>query len=180
MRRVGAAGAGWGAAGLAAGWGAAAATGSRIGDPWKLSTFSLMIRPPGPVPRTWRRSIPRSAAMRRASGDALTRPSPFCSPPCSAGCGVDSACCVSARDSAVARATACGPPSSAGACCAPAGGALASAGAQQAPIRAIGVPIGTSCPSGTRIFCSMPLSNASSSIVALSVSISAMISPLVT
>jgi len=32
-----------------------------------------MIRPPGPVPLTSRRSMPRSSASRRATGEALTR-----------------------------------------------------------------------------------------------------------
>ena len=41
---------------------------------WPRSTSSAMIRPSGPVPCSARRSIPRSRAMRRASGDALMRP----------------------------------------------------------------------------------------------------------
>ena len=38
------------------------------------STSSATIRPSGPVPRSCARSMPRSRAIRRASGEALTRP----------------------------------------------------------------------------------------------------------
>ena len=40
------------------------------------STSSATIRPSGPVPRSAARSIPRSRASRRASGEALIRPFP--------------------------------------------------------------------------------------------------------
>src|SRR5579871_203345 len=37
-------------------------------------TSASVIRPPGPVPRTWERSMPCSAAIRRTEGVARTRP----------------------------------------------------------------------------------------------------------
>ena len=43
------------------------------------STSVLMIRPPGPEPVSPARSTPFSFAIRRAIGEALTRPSPFSS-----------------------------------------------------------------------------------------------------
>src|SRR3954454_19026872 len=43
---------------------------------WPRSTSSATMRPSGPVPFSVARSMPRSRAMRRASGEALMRP-PF-------------------------------------------------------------------------------------------------------
>ncbi len=54
-----------------AAWPGAAAT-------WARSTSSATIRPSGPVPRSDDSSIPRSRAIRRASGEALMR-APFVS-----------------------------------------------------------------------------------------------------
>src|SRR5829696_5421693 len=55
-----------------AGAGAAAAAG--VAGVAPLSTSALRMRPRGPVPWTVVRSIPRAAAMRRATGEALTSP----------------------------------------------------------------------------------------------------------
>ena len=41
------------------------------------STSAFTIRPPGPLPSSWASSTPSSPAMRRATGDAFTRPAPF-------------------------------------------------------------------------------------------------------
>ena len=49
--------------------------GAAAGAASARSTSSATIRPSGPVPRMVERSIPRSRAIRRASGDAFTRPS---------------------------------------------------------------------------------------------------------
>ena len=60
---------GSGAAGASAG---AAAWGAPPFD--AASTSALTIRPPGPVPWSWPSSSPSSRAIRRATGDAFTRP----------------------------------------------------------------------------------------------------------
>ena len=120
---------------------------------------SAMIRPSGPVPLTDARSMPRSRAMRRASGDAL-----ILSP--------------SRRGSAAG--------SGSGACAASGSGFGSSLGVSAAlstlpfpdtsgtaspfsPMNAIVVPTGTS-PSETAIFSSTPAASASTSCVTLSVS----------
>ena len=54
--------------------GAAAAGGGAADPACARSTSSATIRPSGPVPLSAARSIPRSRAIRRASGDALMRP----------------------------------------------------------------------------------------------------------
>ena len=45
----------------------------------EASTSAFTIRPPGPLPVSARRSMPLSPAIRRASGEALTRPPGSCS-----------------------------------------------------------------------------------------------------
>ena len=42
-----------------------------MAEPIRLSTSALTTRPDGPVPWIWCKSMPCSAAMRRAFGDAL-------------------------------------------------------------------------------------------------------------
>src|SRR5262245_16933367 len=75
------------AAGAAVGWAGAHDSMSR-----------LITRPPGPLPGTAASGILRSAAMLRASGLALTRPSSpaaagvVCAPAC-VGCGVSGSAC---------------------------------------------------------------------------------------
>ena len=49
---------------------------ARSGPAIARSTSWRMILPPGPLPETWLNSRPFSLAMRRANGDARTRPSP--------------------------------------------------------------------------------------------------------
>src|SRR5690348_14729793 len=56
----------------------ASSSGSASGsgfDSGAFSTSALTIRPPGPLPSIEERSMPCSSAIRRAIGDALTRPS---------------------------------------------------------------------------------------------------------
>ena len=50
--------------------------GAAAASAWRRSTSSATIRPSGPGAAQRRRSMPRSRAIRRASGDALIRP-PF-------------------------------------------------------------------------------------------------------
>src|SRR5215470_2593527 len=53
--------------------GGAAATRGVVADGIAVATSSAITAPPGPEPRSVRRSTPRSAARRRAFGDAATR-----------------------------------------------------------------------------------------------------------
>src|SRR5947208_472899 len=52
----------------------AAGEAATVTVPVAASTSRRMIRPPGPEPRTSRRSTPACAAIFLASGDAFTRP----------------------------------------------------------------------------------------------------------
>ena len=148
------------------------ATAATAGAVAARSTSSATIRPSGPVPRSEARSIPRSRAIRRASGDALTRPS------ARAGCGASTsarllgavrrgrACRARAPRRARARET---PPPAA-----PRRPRLGSASGAEtcspsSPITAIVCPTGTS-PSATAIFSRTPEASASTSCVTLSVS----------
>jgi len=131
------------------------------------STSALTTRPPGPLPVTVARSMPRSWAMARAIGEAFTRASPP-----AGGVGGRVAAAGLSTSGAISIVAAC----SAGDGGAGLAGAAATAPAP-APMIAIGWPIGTVSPSWTRICCSTPSSKASSSMVALSVSISASRSP---
>ena len=76
---------------------AGAAAGAAFAGPETAarSTSSATIRPSGPVPASAARSMPRSRAIRRASGDALIRP-PFPLAACSRG--------RRSRDAALGRA----------------------------------------------------------------------------
>ena len=135
------------AAGAAAGAGAGLGAGAGALVPLAASTSSLVILPFGPVPVIVLRSIPLASASLRAVGVAAG-PS-FDGGAAGAGAGVGAAAAASASASS---------PSSAS--------------------TAITVPTETfSVPSSTAIETSVPSSTASNSIVALSVSISAMISP---
>ncbi len=132
-------------------------------------TSRSTTRPCGPEPLTAARSRPASLAMRRASGEEKTR-SPDREPSARSR----------ARRQERLRGAACEPEGSRSAfgAGAAAGAAAALASSPSPAMTAIGVLTATSCePSGTRIFASTPSSTASTSIVALSVSISAMTSP---
>ena len=145
------------------------------------------MRPCGPEPLMRAMSMPASLARRRASGDEKTRAWPL----------VLRRRSRSLRRGSLRRAGCCGRwrgrwsgwRSRSGRLC---GGASAAFGAGAAPAPAPAAftsspspartamisLTGTSCvPSGTRIFAIVPSSTASTSIVALSVSISAITSP---
>ncbi|MBA7716421.1 hypothetical protein ES703_125494 [subsurface metagenome] len=149
------------------------------------STSRAMTRPCGPVPVIRPRSMPASFARRRAKGEEKMRPAPLA---CAAGADAGAA----AGGEAFAAGAAAGAAAAAGAGAAGAG-AAAGFGAAAPPLPALAAAFtsspspariamisltGTSAvPSGTRIFAIVPSSTASTSIVALSVSISAMTSP---
>src|SRR5712691_12241560 len=121
----------------------------------KGSRSRSTIRPPGPLPFTVFRSIPRSRASVRTRGDASLSSSGEAPPPLpslSEGGGVGG-----------------GDPRKIS--------FMSSSGSPITPIR---VPDGTVVPSGIRILRSDPEANASRSMTALSVSISASTSPLST
>ena len=138
------------------------------------STSSATIRPSGPVPRTCARSIPRSRAIRRASGEALIRPS-------ARAVGAERA---APRPPAPRRP---GPASRSGSRAGASAGRSAPAGSASAgpaplpeesgtaspswPMNATVTPTGTS-PSCTAIFSRTPSASASTSCVTFSVSTS--------
>ena len=128
--------------------------------PWASarSTSSATIRPSGPVPRIDDSSTPFSRAMRRASGDAFTRPFVLGA--------VDGAGCSWAASAAAAR-----PSSRSGSRFGASAGFSADAGASSPslPMKPIVSPTGTS-PSVTAILRSTPDASASTSCVTLSVS----------
>ena len=177
-----AAGAGGGAAvgaGAAEGWATAA-----LGALCAASISALMIRSFGPLPRSPSSEMPACLAIRRAKGEAKMRPLPAwgcVSWPSAAGAAAGTAC-----DAAMEGPEAEGL------------GELSSVPTEAAAGAALGVsPDGTASPastriaigaftctpavpSATRILPSTPSSTASTSMVALSVSISAITSPAVT
>ena len=129
------------------------------------STSAFTIRPFGPEPAIWPISKPACAAMRRASGLANTR-----SPEAAAGAG------AIATGAAAIGAGAAGAGTAAGAAfgAAPAAGTASPASTSTAITSFTFTPC---VPAGTRMRPRMPSSTASTSIVALSVSISAITSP---
>ncbi|MGY4488290.1 hypothetical protein ACVWWR_007481 [Bradyrhizobium sp. LM3.2] len=149
------------------------------------STSRATTRPCGPVPVTIDTSRPDSLASRRASGEENTRPPwPL---PCAAGAAAAFAAGVAAGDGAALGGADLGA-TGAGAGASAAFGGAADALGLAAPAAFTSSPspastaitslTGTSCvPSGTRILAIVPSSMASTSMVALSVSISAMMSP---
>ena len=154
--------------------GAAAALGVLPAAP---STSALTIRPPGPEPVSEARSMPCASASRRASGLAFTLSPPDFAAGCAgAGAGGGGA---GAGVSLAGWPAPVSPPSLATGSLAGGGAALAEEASSPSPaIIAITVPTFTpSEPSGTSICAIVPSSTASNSIVALSVSISARISP---
>src|SRR3954466_1066927 len=134
------------------------------------STSSATIRPSGPVPRISASSMPRSLAMRRASGEALMRPLPD---------AIDASCrsCVGAGCGSFGFASFWGSSwaSSWGAEAAAASGTSS----PSEPMNATVCPTGTS-PSATAILSRTPAASASTSCVTLSVSSSKSGSPFST
>ena len=172
------------------------------------STSRLTIRPPGPEPLICLRSMPRSSAMRRATGEALMRPPSVVDAAAKGATGATGAAGAAgvAGAAGAARSGAAGAAGgvaaagvvSGGAVSAPepasgaplpspaiAGAAAASAMISEissscAAITPIRVPVGTVAPSSTRTFLSTPEPSASTSMFALSVSISTTASPVST
>src|SRR3990172_996421 len=136
----------------------------------------FVTRPPGPVPATSRMSMPDSSAMRRATGEATPRPdNGVAVARVGAGCGWE------ADDPAGGGAPGVGAGAD-GWAARPdwARSASISTCSPGAAMTTIGVPIGTDWPSSTSQPLTTPPVYASTSTVALSVSISARISPLAT
>ena len=143
-----------------------------------ISTSAFTTRPRGPVPLTALRSIPFCSAIRRAKGDAKTR----CASRAAGGAG---AAGTTAAGGDGARGWGTGFAAAAGVsdvtadlidCIAE---AMSGAAVSPSPSRvAMGALTFTpSAPSGTSSLPIRPSSTASNSIVALSVSISARMSP---
>ena len=158
------------------------------------STSRAMMRPCGPEPAMRPMSMPAALARRRASGEAKMRPAW----PLVAGAGAVAAGGLAGAAGAggtgaggawrPARRQPRGGGAAAFAGCAAGAAALAGAPAAAAFTSSPSVAriaIGwltamSALPSGTRIFASVPSSTASYSMVALSVSISARMSPVLT
>ena len=137
----------------------------------KANTSACVMRPPGPVPASRVRSTPRSAAIFRASGEAFSRE------PSAPGVGTAAAGgpwrCAGSSLPFPAGAAAFAAGWAGRACAAPSFSPGSSS-------NAISCPTATFCPSCTKILERTPSSNDSISMVALSVSISAMMSPTFT
>ena len=159
-------------------WAGAAWPAEALPEGLPASTSRAMTRPPGPDPRRIATSRPFSRAIFRASGEILTRSPDEVVEATVVACRAAGAEVEDPLSEALAGAglgelsalaAACGfasdAPSSAGGC-----SPLASSNARREPM-------GTFSPSLTRNRCRMPSSNASISMVALSVSTSAMTSP---
>ena len=131
------------------------------------STSALTMRPPGPDPITLARSIPCSAAIFLATGDALMRP-PLAGDAVTAATGAGAAATTAAGTGV----------SAAGAKSAdePVSGITSSASAMMA----MTCPTGTVTPSAMSTLRRTPEPNASISTTALSVSTSARMSPRLT
>ncbi len=163
----------------------AAVTPSRIA----ASMSRLMIRPPGPLPCSRCSGMPLSRAMRRASGDALTRsPSPSPARPVATGgfagsgatvfsaAGVSAVALSAAWEVSVAACSAVGP-AAATPPAASASARMSEMSSSSGATTARSVPVGTVLFSSTRILRSTPVPIASTSMVALSVSTSTTTSP---
>ena len=173
--------AGSGRTGLSAGATAAAAGATTAPALVAASTSRRMIRPPGPVPWISRRSSPAWAATFRASGETRRRSATGAAVPATAGAlttGAGAAtgatlfgagAAVAGETAGAALAAGLGPPARAST------DAMSSPGSAMTPIS---VPTGARSPAGTRIFRRTPAPKASISTSALSVSISATMSPL--
>src|SRR5438309_58293 len=168
-------------AGAAAGAAAAAAGAATAPAVVAASTSRRMIRPPGPVPWISRRSSPAWAATFRASGETRRRSATgaagtAAAAELTAGAGAAAGATLLGTGAAGAGETAggalaagLGPPASAST------GAMSSPGSAMTPISE---PTGARSPAGTTIFRRTPAPKASISTSALSVSISATMSPL--
>src|SRR5438093_1939506 len=137
----------------------------RVPAATSASMSSLVMRPSGPLPRTAVRSMACSAASFRASGETFKRSA------ASPGAG---AFTTAGRNGLGGAAAGAGL-----------GGAVGAAGrgwtfCPGAPISAMLAPTAALFPSSTRIWSKTPASSASMSTLTLSVSISAMGSPLAT
>src|SRR5262245_55149256 len=164
---------GGGGAGVGVG-GAFAAAGTPRISAASMSAFTM--RPCGPLPLRRVRSMPACCAIRRASGLAKMR-SPAAAGAGAAGTAAAAGCCAFGAGAAWAGATAGGAALGAPV---PAF-ANAAASSPSSSRSATGWFTFTPwLPAGTRILPSLPSSTASTSIVALSVSISAMTSPAFT
>ena len=154
-------------AALAAAAGAALAAGA---PDLAASTSDLTTRPCGPEPLMLFRSRPAADARRRASGEAKTREP-------SAATGAAGAGAAGAGAAAGAAAAGFGASTALGASTFGAGAGLSPSPASFA-ISALTLTF--SVPAGTRMASTTPSSTASTSMVALSVSISAITSPALT
>ena len=143
------------------------------------STSSLTIRPSGPLPLSWARLTPISAASRAAIGDALMRAPSLGVSTCAAGsCGSSSG--SSTADSGSAGSGLAVSGSGLASAFGAAFGAAFWAGASPSlPMFAIRSPTGTGVPASTTML-STPSASASSSKLALSDSTSASTSPFLT
>src|SRR5215831_2804887 len=158
------------ALGAGATLGAGAAAGAAVG--LACSTSALTMRPLGPLPLSRERSIPFSAAMRLGSGEAKMRP------PLGAAAGLGGGGAgVGDAGAGAAAFGAAGLGADIGAGAAPAGNAVSPSSSRMAMTAFTFTP---SAPSGTTIWPILPSSTASTSIVALSVSISQMTWPALT
>ena len=133
---------------------AGAATGAASPLSAAACTSAFTIRPPGPEPSSRASSTPSSRAMRRATGEAFTRPpSPF--PPPVLGARSLVAVWVTASAGA-ARSEGCSAGSAfAAGCPFPAGASPGS------PMRAISSPIASVSPSCATTSISVPSASAS-------------------
>ena len=159
---------------------AACGAGAFFAPPPAMAAFTSRstTRPCGPDPAMAETSIPASFASRRASGDAKTRePGAAAGFAAGAGAAAGALAGAGAEAAAGADAGACGAGAAAGAAF-PAPLATDLASSPSPAMTAISSFTFTSCaPSGTMILASTPSSTASTSMVALSVSISAITSP---
>ena len=143
------------------------------------STSARTMRPPGPVPSRWLKSTPSSSATLRASGEAFTR-TPLAAAARAAGRRLAPGA-FGNRLEPVVRLLAVSDFSVAFSAAAGAGAALASKASKSAGAAspsssstAIAPPNGILSPAFTTSLCSTPSKNEVISIVALSVSTSAM------
>ena len=147
-----------GAAGVAAGAATWAAAGAGLAAIAR-STSALTMRPPGPEPESAARSSPFSLAIRRASGEAFTRPSPL-------GAGWAGASAAGASTAAwVGAAFAASSAVSSGAGVASAWRSVPAPSPEgfspASPTRAITSPIGNVSPSSARVSTRVPAAGAS-------------------
>ena len=134
------------------------------------STSFLTMRPFGPLPVTVARSIPFCVASFLARGEALMAGASLCGWGLAGASAADSASAVPLGVSS--RIAASGSAGAAGV-----GREPTSKVSPASPTAAIGAPTGTWPPTGTICLSNTPSSKTSNSMVALSVSISAMMSP---